>query len=93
MIHLHAKNYQNIPSSLEVTTSVSVSEKFASARLFIKKSGIRQSHWSDLVNIYLHAKDYQNIPSRLKVILRIQFLKYFALARLFIKKSGIRLSH
>ena len=92
MIHLHAKNNQNIPSSLAVTMSVSVSENFTSAGLFIKKSGIRQSHLSDLVNIYLHAKDYQNIPNRLKVILRIQFLKYFALARLFIKKSGIRLS-
>ena len=30
--------------------SVSVYEKFASARLFIKKSGIRQSHKLDLVN-------------------------------------------
>ena len=42
--HLHAKNYQNIPSGLEVITFVSVSEKFASARLFIKKTGIRGSH-------------------------------------------------
>ena len=55
--------------------SVSVSEKFASARLFIKKSGIRQSHWLGLVNTYLNAKNNQNIPSGLKVILYIQFLK------------------
>ena len=48
--------------------SVSFSEKFASGRLFIKKSGIRQSHELDLVNIYLHAKNYQNIPYCLKVI-------------------------
>ena len=47
---------------------VSFSEKFASAGLFIKKSGIRQSHKLDRVNIYLHAKTYQNIPCCLKVI-------------------------
>ena len=54
--------------SLEVIMSVSVSEKFASGRLFIKKLGIRQSHKLDLVNIYSHAKTYQNIPDSLKVI-------------------------
>ena len=48
--------------------SVSVSETFASAGLFVKKSGIRQSQKLDLVNIYLHAKTYQNIPCYLKVI-------------------------
>ena len=43
--------------------------------LFIKKSGITQSHWLGLVNIILHAKYYQNIPSHLKVILCIHFVK------------------
>ena len=59
----------------EIYTSISVSENFASVRLFIKKSGIRESHWLGLVIIYLHTKNYQNIPSGLKVILLIQFLK------------------
>ena len=44
MIPLHAKKLSKYPSGLEVITSVSVSEKFASARIFIKKPGIRQSH-------------------------------------------------
>ena len=57
--------------------SISVSENFALVRLFIKKSGFRQSHWSDLVNIYLHAKDYQNIPSHLKVILQYSVSEKF----------------
>ena len=55
----------------------SVSEMFASVRLFIMKSGIEQSHWLDLVIIYLHTKNYQNIPSGLKVIHHIQFLKIY----------------
>ena len=73
--------------------SVSVSEKFASARLFIQKSGIREYHWLGFVNIYLHAKNYQNIPSSLKVNTPYSISENFASARLFIKKSGNRLSH
>ena len=56
--------------------SVSVIENFASVRLFIKKSGIRQSHKLDLVNIYLHTEKLSKYSKRLKsYILRIQFLK------------------
>ena len=62
--------------------SVSVSKRFASEGLFIKKSGIRQSHKLDLVNIYLHAKTYQNIPCCLKVICRKSVSEKFASARL-----------
>ena len=54
-IYLHAKNNQYIPGSLKVIKSGPFTEKFALARLFIKKSDIRQSHWLGLVNIYLHA--------------------------------------
>ena len=56
-------------------TLYSVSENFASAKLLIKKSCIRQSHWLCFVNIHLHTKNYQNIPSGLKVVFYIQFLK------------------
>ena len=66
--------------------SISVSENFVLARLFIKKSGIRQSHWLGLVNIHLHAKNYQNIRNCLKVKRHIQVMKNLWL---FIKKSGI----
>ena len=76
MIHLHAKNYQNIPSSLKVKTSVSVSEKIASRRLFIKKSG----------NRHLHAKNYKNIPSGLEVITSVSVSEKFASRRLFLKE-------
>ena len=67
----------------KVIMSVSVSEKFASARLFIKKSGIR----------HLHVKNYQNIPSSLEVIKSVSVSEKFGSVRLFIKKSGIRESH
>ena len=76
MIHLHAKYYQNIPSSLEIITSVSVSEKYAPASLFTKKSGIR----------HLHAKNYQNIPHGLEVITSVSVGETFASVRLFIKE-------
>ena len=54
---------------------VSVSEKFALARLFIKKSGIRRSLCLPvvLVNLYLHAKSY--ISGGLQVIRPYQLVK------------------
>ena len=73
--------------------SISISENFALARLFIKKSGIRQFQWLGLVNIYLHAKSYQKIHKRFKGYTPYSVSENFASARLFLKKSGIRLSH
>ena len=43
--------------------------------IYIKKSGIKQNHWLDLVNIHLLGKNYQNIPSGLQVIRPYQLVK------------------
>ena len=60
--------------------------------IYIKRTGIKQYHCLDLVNIHLLAK----IIKISQVVWKLNFISVsenFALVRLFIKKSGIKQYH